>query len=157
MIFSLRSLLALVTGFAVSFGAIAATVSLPPGLADIPEGCLLLVALLLSAIGFANVFAGDRPRRMFWLTFLAVLALAVVLAMIDNISACNTVPEHVARFISRCAPDIDEDVHHSNERFHALQSVLTFSGIGLVAFVGAAISSRIVRRSKDTSYADNGG
>ena len=153
MSFSVRAALALVSGFAVSFGAIAATVSLPPGLGDLPQGFLLVASLLLCAVGAANVFAGDRRRRMFWLSFLSVYGIAGAIAMIDDLASCNTIPDYLARSISRVAPAIDENVHRSNERFYALQNVLTFSGVTPIAFLGGAVASRIVATTGDVDDA----
>ena len=104
MAFSLRTILAIVFGFAIAFGAIAATVTLPSSFSNVPEGVLLILSLFLLAVGVANVFAGDRPQKLFWLCFVTILVISSVMSVFDTLAQCNTLPEHVARFFAIRGP-----------------------------------------------------
>ncbi|MCO8122898.1 hypothetical protein NHH03_14210 [Stieleria sp. TO1_6] len=67
MVFSLRTVLTLVLGFAVAFGAITATVSLPSNFSNLPEGLLFVFAIGLVAIAIATslLAMGDAGVQRF--------------------------------------------------------------------------------------------
>lgn len=140
---TLRHTIGIVFLLAVIMACVAATLRPPGWTTTLPSGLLFALTISLCAIAFARIVAALPQIDRFWMGFLLACLTCFVVSFSTPIVAANTAPEHVTRFLVRLRP-LEEgvSVHQSNDRFYAMQRIVTNSGVLILAVTCGLLAQR---------------
>ncbi len=151
---SLKQTLGIVSLLAALMACIATTIRPPSLTTGLPSGLLFTLTVLLFVVAVSRVIAAYPSIDRFWTGFFAVCVICFTLSFSSLILSANTVPEHIARFIVRLRPlDASVSVHLSNERFYAMQRIVTNAAVLTLAVAcGMLAQQRKTKQQNDNEH-----
>lgn len=151
---TLRHTIGIVSLLAAIMACIAATIGPPSSTTEFSGGLLFALTIALCAVAIARVISALPQIDRFWAAFLFACITCFAISFSSATLASNTAPEHITRYIVRLRPlDGNVPVHKSNERFYAMQRVVTNAGVLLLAVVcGVLAQQRKIEPPNETKH-----
>lgn len=153
---TLRQILGIVSLLAAVVASIVATLRPPSSTTELAGGLLFTLTIALCVIGASRLVSAFPTVDRFWAGFLMACAISLVISFSDRLMSANTAPEHVTRFLLKLRPDdASVSVRGSNERFYALQGIVTNATV-LILATGCGLIAQHRERGPQTELQRDG-
>jgi len=153
---TLKQILGIVSLLAVVMASVAATLRPPNSTTELAGGLLFTLTIALCVVGSSRLISAFPTVDRFWAGFLVACAICLVISFSDRLMSANTAPEHVTRVLLKLSPaDASVSVHRSNERFYALQGIVTNATV-LVFATGCGLFAQRRQRGPRTELRRDG-
>ena len=153
---TLKQTLGAVALLASILACIAATLRPSNSTSGFSGGMLFALTVALCSVGIARLIHAFPNTDRFWIGFVLTCTVCFLVSLSDRLMSLNTAPEHLTRLLLKLAPyDSSVSVHQSNERFYAMQGVITNATVLVLAF-GCGIIAQLQPRGQSSQLTGGG-